>query len=144
MMDSEHTAVDGAGQSPHATRRMTAGTAVAILLAGALFGFFGGFLQAYFVSVAGFEVPVGLILALATLVAGLRALVHMFDSRLAAIPFLVGWAVTSVALALPGPGGDIVIGANTKAVVYLFGGVVLGTACANVPARLRPAAEASS
>jgi hypothetical protein len=31
----------------------------------------------------------------------------------------------------------VVIGANAIAVVYLFGGVIIGTACVNVPAELR-------
>ena len=119
-------------------RRFSVGAAAMLLAAGSGLGFLGGFLQAVSISIGGFAVPVGLVLVAATLVAVLRATIHTFLTRWAGVMVLLGWVATSVALALPGPGGDVVIAANTVAMVYLFGGVVVGTACVNVPARLRP------
>ena len=114
-------------------------SAVVLAVAGVVLALFGGFLQAWTVAVAGWSVPVGLVLTLATLVVTIRALVHTFQTRRAGVAFFVGWVVVSVLLALPTPGGDIVIAANTLALVYLFGGVVVGSMAANLPVRLRPA-----
>lgn len=116
--------------------RLTPATAVVLVLGGVVLGLFGGFLSAVTVIVAGIELPIGLVVILAALVSCIRAAVHLFGLRRAGVLFLAGWVVATVALALPGPGGDVVIAANTVAMVYLFGGVIVGTACANVPASL--------
>lgn len=119
--------------------RLGAPSAVVLALAGVVLALFGGFLQAWTVTVFGWSAPLGLVLTLATLVVTIRALVHTFQTRRAGVAFFVGWVVVSVLLALPTPSGDIVIAANTLALVYLFGGVVVGSMAANLPVRLRPA-----
>lgn len=119
--------------------RLTPANAVVLVLGGVVLGLFGGFLAAVTVTVSGMELPIGLVVVLATLVSCIRAAVHLFAVRRAGVLFLVGWAVATVALALPGPGGDVAIAANAVAMIYLFGGVIVGTACANVPASLTDA-----
>lgn len=114
------------------------GSAIVVAVGGVVIGLFGGFLQA--VTLGWF--PAGALLVLTCLVACIRALIHLFGSRRAGLCFFLGWAVASVVLALPTAGGDIVIARNAVAMGYLFVGVVLGTACCNVPARLRPVATA--
>lgn len=109
-----------------------------LLLTGGAIGLFGGFLQALTVQVAGLALPVGAVLVIGTLVASIRAAVHLFDRRLAGVLLLVGWVVVSVLLSVEWPGGDVVISRSAAALVYLFGGVVLASAAANLPARLRP------
>ncbi len=129
------TAVDDpalAVEPPH----VGIGTALVLAVGGVVLGLFGGFLQAWTVTVGGIAVPVGLILVLATLVAVVRALVHAFSTRRAGVAFFAGWVIVSVVLAVPTPGGDIVIALNTLALVYLFGGVIIGSMAANLPARL--------
>lgn len=118
--------------------RLGVGSAIVLVFGGVVLGLFGGFLQAWTVPVAGWDVPVGLALVLACLIAGIRALVHLFDARRAGVAFFVGWVVTSVVLAIPTTEGDIVIAPDGLAIVYLFLGVIAGSAAANLPARLRP------
>lgn len=132
-------APDGAAAT--AAPRLGVVTAVVLALAGVVLGLFGGFLQAWTVPVLGWAAPVGLVLVLATVVACIRALVHAFGTRRAGVAFFVGWVVVSVLLALPTSEGDIVIAGNPLALVYLFGGVVIGSMAANLPVRLRPAAS---
>lgn len=114
------------------------GTALVLAFGGVILGLFGGFLQAWTVSLGGVAVPVGLVLVLATLVATIRALIHAFDKRRAGVVFFLGWVITSVLLALPTSGGDIVIARDGLAIAYLAIGVIAGSAAANLPARLRP------
>lgn len=120
---------------------MGIGTAVVLALGGVVLGLFGGFLQAWTVPVAGLRIPLGLVLVLACLIASIRALIHAFDARRAGAIFFIGWAVISVVLALPTSEGDIVIARDGLAIAYLFSGVVMGSAAANLPARLRPASS---
>lgn len=129
---------------PHSPDRATAvrlgvGTALVLVVGGLVFGVLGAFLQAVTITLGSVTIPVGLVVVLAALLAFLRALVHTFDRRLAAVWFFAGWAIASVASAIPWPGGDIVLGDSTTAKIYLFGGAILASAAANLPARLRPA-----
>lgn len=117
--------------------RLGVGSAVVLALGGVVLGVFGAFLQAYTVTLGSVAIPVGAVVLLACLVACIRALVHSFESRAAGAAFFLGWVVASVVLAIPTAGGDIVIALTPVAVGYLFAGVVIGSACANVPARLR-------
>lgn len=137
MSDTE---IDPARSSPSGRRPtpLGVGSAVVLVFGGVILGLFGGFLQAWTVPVAGIALPVGLVLVLACLLAGIRALIHLFDSRRAGVVFFVGWVVTSVVLAIPTSEGDIVIAPDGLALVYLFVGVIAGSAAANIPARLRP------
>lgn len=114
------------------------GTVVVLVAGGLAFGVAAGFLQAVTMAVGDVAVPVGVIVMLAALLAFVRALVHTYDRRMAGVWFFAGWAVASLALAVPWPGGDIVIGDDLTAKIYLFGGAILASAAANVPARLRP------
>ncbi|MFN8127077.1 MAG: hypothetical protein U0R64_11290 [Candidatus Nanopelagicales bacterium] len=118
--------------------RFGVGTAVIVACCGVVLALFGGFLQA----VMWGWFPIGAVVVLGCLVACIRALVHLFDSRRPAIVLMIGWAATSVLLAIPTAAGDIVIARDPVAIGYLFAGVVVGTACCNVPARLRPVAPA--
>lgn len=119
---------------PRRDNRFGVGSAVVVAIGGVVVGLFGAFLQA--VTVGWF--PVGALLVLSCLVACIRALVHLFDARRAGVCFFLGWVVASIVLALPTAGGDVVIARDGVAMGYLFVGVVIGTACCNVPARLRP------
>lgn len=118
--------------------RVGVGTALVLAFAGVILGLFGGFLQAWTVSVGGVALPIGLVLTLATLLAIIRAVIHAFDQRRAGVAFFIGWVVTSVILALPTESGDIVIARDGLAIAYLAIGVIAGSAAANLPARLRP------
>lgn len=121
--------------------RLGIGAATVLALGGVVLGVFGAFLQAFTVTVGSRSIPVGAVVLLGCLVACIRALIHTFDTRGAGVAFFLGWVVASVVLAIPTSGGDIVIALTPIAVVYLFAGVVIGSACANVPARLRARAQ---
>ncbi|MDZ7578417.1 MAG: DUF6113 family protein [Candidatus Nanopelagicales bacterium] len=110
-----------------------------VFLGGAALGLLGGFVQAIGVNLSGVQIPVGLVLVLAALVATQRALVHSWESRTPAAAWFVGWIVMTLVLALPLPGGNVVIAEGAVPIVYLFGGAVLGAAAASLPARIRPA-----
>lgn len=66
------------------------GTALVLVFGGVILGLFGGFLQAWSVSVAGIAVPIGWVLVIATLLASIRALIHAFDKRRAGVVFFLG------------------------------------------------------
>lgn len=131
-------AVAPVDDAPAAPATLGVGTALILAFGGVILGLFGGFLQAWTVAVGGVAVPIGLILVLATLLASIRALIHAFDKRRAGVMFFLGWVIVSVILALPTSGGDIVIARDGLAIAYLAIGVIVGSAAANLPARLRP------
>lgn len=108
-----------------------------LFASGFVLGLFGAFISAIALSIGGIEIPVGLILMFATLFSSLRMVIHYFVLRRAGVVMLVGWLSATIMLALPGPGGDVAIPSNPIAMIYLFGGVIIGTACVNVPSRLR-------
>ncbi len=111
--------------------------ALLLFVSGFILGLFGAFISAITVPVAGINIPVGLVLVFATLFSSLRLVIHVFGLRRAGVFLLVGWLLATVLMALPGPGDDVAIPSDPIAMVYLFGGVIIGTACVNVPARLR-------
>ncbi len=115
--------------------------ALLLLVSGFILGLFGAFISAIVLPVAGINIPVGLVLVFATLFSSLRLVIHVFGLRRAGVFLLVGWLLATVLMALPGPGDDVAIPSDPIAMVYLFGGVIIGTACVNVPARLRPAPD---
>ncbi|MCH9720006.1 MAG: hypothetical protein K0U60_09080 [Actinomycetia bacterium] len=119
--------------------------ALLLFISGFILGLFGAFISAITVPVVGINIPVGLVLVFATLFSSLRLVIHVFGLRRAGVFLLVGWLLATVLMALPGPGDDVAIPSDPIAMVYLFGGVIIGTACVNVPARLRrkPAATPS-
>lgn len=112
---------------------------LALVLTGAVLGLLGGFLQSLTVSLGPVPVPAGALLALAAVIAVIRAVVHGTGTRAAGIAVLAGWALISLALALTWPGGDVVLGRQPVAMGYLFGGAVVVSMAANLPASLRPA-----
>lgn len=118
--------------------RVGVGTALVLAFGGVILGLFGGFLQAWTVALGGVTVPIGMVLTLATLLAAIRALIHAFDQRRAGVLFFLGWVISSVILAIPSEGGDIVIARDGLAIAYLAIGVIAGSMAANLPARLRP------
>lgn len=112
----------------------------AIVVCGAVLGLFGGFVQAVRLDVVGIAVPIGAALVLAGLVATERALVHAWGRRTPAVGWFTGWLAATVLLAVPLPGGDVVIGAGAVSMFYVFGGAVAGAVAASLPDRLRDVA----
>lgn len=118
---------------------------VLLLLAGALIGVLGAFVQAHRVVIdtpwADLEVPWGVPLVWLALVAGIRGGAALVGSRWGASAVLLGWLVATVALSAESPSGDLALSGGGRQLTYLLGGVMLGSAAATlrVPA-IRPAA----
>lgn len=139
--------MSGAAGSPHRGNeavRIGIGSAIVLVLTGAVIGLVGGFLQAVTVTVAGIALPVGVVVVVLALIATIRAVIHVFDRRWAGVWVFLGWVVVSALLAYQWPGGDVVIAREPTAMVYLFGGALLASAAANLPARLRPPSASES
>lgn len=112
---------------------------VLAVLAGSLIGLTGAFVQAHR-SVWTFDgrylvLPWGVIIVLIVLVMAIRGAAKITGLRSAGWLLLAGWLAATVALALETPSGDIAVSSGLRQVGYLFGGVVVGSAIATLPAR---------
>lgn len=114
-------------------------TYVWTLLGGLLLGLVGGFLQAVDVTIGSLSVPIWAVVVLAAMVVTTRAITTVYGSRKPAFSWFLGWMVATLLLALTLPGGDQVISDGAVQMFYLFGGVVIGSAVASLPAQMRPA-----
>jgi hypothetical protein len=101
------------------------GYLVALLL-GALFGVLGTIVHQIDVSVFGlFDLPIGLIIALPAVALLLIGLRMSFGNRLPALVAGVGLVGMAALLALPSPGGSVLIPAGTIGFVWLLGSTVV-------------------
>lgn len=106
---------------------------VGCLVAGAVIGIAGAFLQGARLVVGGTALPWGLVVALLALLLLVRAGVELSDSRWGGWIVLVTWIAVTVAFAAELPTGDLVISAGGRQMAYLLGGVIVGAAAATVP-----------
>lgn len=112
-------------------------TYVWTILGGAALGLVGGFLQAVDVTIGPISVPIWAVIVLAAMVIAARAITTSYGSRKPAVVWFLGWLLMTLLLAMTLPGGDQVITDGTAQILYLFAGVVLGSAFVSIPARLR-------
>lgn len=113
-------------------------TYVWTLLGGAALGLVGAFLQAADVTIGSVSLPIWAVIVLAAMAVTTRAITTSYGSRKPAVVWFLGWLLATLILAMTLPGGDQVIADGTAQLIYLFGGVVLGSAVASIPAQLRP------
>ena len=96
------------------------------LLLGGLFGVLGTVVHQISVSVFGlFDLPIGVILALAAVVLLLVGLRLVVPSRLAAVLAAVGVVGVVALLALPSPGGSVLIPDSVAGMVWLVGSTLV-------------------
>jgi FtsH-binding integral membrane protein len=85
----------------------------------------GAFVHPATVQVSGFGVPYGLIIALAGLI-GLLVLAQWWaGSRIDKVFVAAAWLVPVFVLSQGRPAGDLVIAADARGLVFLYGGVAL-------------------
>jgi hypothetical protein len=106
---------------------------VGCVLAGAVIGISGAFLQGARAIVGGVALPWGLVVALVALLVLVRAGVEVTRSRWGGWLVLLTWIALTVAFAAELPSGDLVISAGGRQMAYLLGGVIVGAAAATVP-----------
>lgn len=106
---------------------------VGCVLAGAVIGISGAFLQGARAIVGGVTLPWGLVVALVALLVLVRAGVEVTRSRWGGWLVLLTWIALTVAFAAELPSGDLVISAGGRQMAYLLGGVIVGAAAATVP-----------
>ena len=111
---------------------------VASLLIGLVMGLVGGFVQTWVLPVAGFTIPSGMILVLATAVPVARAVAWWQGSRWGALAFLVGWVAATFALGITTPSGDLVLDDSPWQLAYLIGSTALLASAASFPLIERP------
>ncbi len=116
------TSTDSVGTS--LTTRVI-GYLVALVL-GLLFGALGTVVHQITVSVFGlFDLPFGLVVALAATALLLTGLRLVTPSRLAALLAGIGLVATVTLLALPSPGGSVLIPDSTLGMVWLIGATLV-------------------
>jgi hypothetical protein len=136
-MEVSVTATDPPDE-PAMAARASPLTYIWTFLGGIALGLVGGFLQAAEVTIGPASLPVWAVVVLAAMVVTMRAITTSYGSRKPAVTWFLGWLVVSLLLAVTSPAGDQVIADGNVPLFYLFGGVVLGSAFASVPAQLRP------
>ena len=95
-----------------------------LVVAGIALGGAGGFLHLMRLDVAGVRLPLALVALLAVLLVLVWA-GGLGGGRPAAALVAGGWLVATVALAFPGPGGDLVVTGTALSLAYLVGGMVV-------------------
>lgn len=121
------------------TSRNRVACLVLAVVAGTVIGLTGAFVQAHR-SVWTFDgrylvIPWGVIIVLVVLVLAVRGAAKVTGLRAAGWLLLAGWLAATVLLALETPSGDIAVSSGVRQVGYLFGGVIVGSATATLPAR---------
>ncbi len=118
--------------------------AVGLVALGFVIGVAGAFVQAHrlLLPVGDLALPWGVPLVWVALLAAVRAGAWAMHSRWGSWGVLVGWLGATVLLAAESPSGDLALAAGTRQMVYLFGGVVLGSAAATLP--VRPPSDATA
>jgi hypothetical protein len=111
-------------------------TIVGLAVAGAIVGVVGAFVQAITLPVGSVDTPVGAVAAVAMTTIAVRTGATLLHHRAGAIAVAVGWAVTVLwTSTFPTNEGDIIIGATTSALVYVYGGVLLASFAIVFPVR---------
>lgn len=115
--------------------------AVGLILLGMVIGLAGAFVQAhrFVLPLADLAIPWGIVVVWVALLAAIRAGAWALHSRGGAWGVLAGWLSATILLATESPSGDLALSGGPRQLVYLFGGVVLGSAAATLPVRVRPA-----
>jgi hypothetical protein len=111
--------------------------ALALVLAGAVIGLLGAFVQAQRAVVelpwGTLAIPWGLALVWVALVAAIRGGAWALRSRWGSWAVLAGWLVATVLLSTESPSGDLALSGGARQMTYLLGGVILGSAAATLP-----------
>ncbi len=133
-----------AGGGAGLARALTALSWLGLVVGGLLLGVAGALVQATTVSIAGRDVPWGLVATLVTLGVAVRGAVWVRRRRLGGVVVAVGWVVATLVLAQTGPGGDVLLPEGWRSQVYLVGGVIVAALAAGWPlpagtGRRRPA-----
>ena len=112
------------------------GALLAVAL-GAVIGLVGAFVQAQRVLVeapwGSMSIPWGVPLVWIVLVSGVRGGTWAIRSRWGGWAVLVGWLLTTIALAAESPSGDVALSGGGRQLTYLLGGVILASAAATLP-----------
>ena len=107
------------------------------LLFGAVIGLVGAFVQAHRLVVPtpweAVALPWGALIVLVTLIAAIRAGAWAAGTRWGAWAVLLGWLAATVAMAAESASGDLALSGGTRQLVYLFAGVIIGSAAATLP-----------
>lgn len=118
---------------------------VGLVVLGLVLGLAGAFVQAQRTVLDApwglVILPWGVVMAWVALLSAIRAGAWAMRSRRGSWAVLVGWLVATVAMSAESPSGDLALSGGTRQMVYLLGGVVIGSAAATLPL---PAAERRS
>ena len=110
---------------------------VGLLLAGAVLGVLGAFVQADRTVVptpwGPVPVPWGVVVVLVALCAVIRGAAWAAGRRSAGWLVFAGWLVATFAMATESPSGDLAIAEGGRQWLYLLAGVTLGAASATFP-----------
>ncbi|MFY9209300.1 MAG: DUF6113 family protein [Candidatus Nanopelagicales bacterium] len=114
---------------------------IGFVLMGFAIGVTGAFIQAqrWVLSIGDFiiVIPWGTAVILIAIVVVTRLATVAVGTRWAGWLFFSGWLAFTVILAAETSSGDLAISSGARQMVYLFGGIVLGTATATLPAAFR-------
>lgn len=104
--------------------------------AGAVIGVVGAFVQAITSTLAGVDVPIGALAAVTMTALAVRAGAALVHRRAGAVAVAVGWVATVLWMSLfPSNEGDVIIGATTSALIYVYGGVLVAVFATVFPVR---------
>jgi hypothetical protein len=111
------------------------------VLMGFAIGVAGAFIQAQrVILVIGdfvIVIPWGTALMLVAIILTTRLATIASGTRWAGWLFFTCWLAATVLLSADSPSGDLAISSGARQMVYLFGGIVLGTAAATLPVDFR-------
>lgn len=97
----------------------------ALLVLGLVTGTCAVFVSRGYLRVLGFDIPYGIILAVAAVI-GLFAAARRVGVG-GALAATLGWAMPTIAFLVPRPEGDIVLGGDWLGIAYLLAGVGIAT-----------------
>jgi hypothetical protein len=109
--------------------------AVASAVIGVFAGLVGAFLQAALWVTPWITIPWGAVASLMIFTVLIRGACWWAEARWAGWLVFAGWLVSSVAMAVESPSGDVALGEGTRPLLYLIAAAVIGAFAATLPAR---------
>lgn len=109
--------------------------AVTSAVVGIFVGLVGAFLQAALWNTPWLRIPWGVVVSVLVLIILIRGASWWAEARWAGWLVFAGWFLSTVAMAVESPSGDVALGEGARPLIYLIVAAIIGAFAATLPPR---------